>query len=55
MDAGYVGSDEVCLACHEASHKGYTARYNKTIHSKVLTPQNGRSELARRGCELLAR
>jgi DmsE family decaheme c-type cytochrome len=43
---GYVGS-ETCLACHVT----LKAAYEKTIHAKVLTEKNGRTELQRHGCE----
>ena len=43
---GYVGS-EVCLGCHSA----VKAKYEHTIHARVLTPQAGRNELMTRSCE----
>jgi DmsE family decaheme c-type cytochrome len=43
---GYIG-DETCLACHEELQPAY----DRTIHAKVLSEQNARSALMRRGCE----
>jgi DmsE family decaheme c-type cytochrome len=48
--ADYVG-DAVCLACHEALQEGFGEHYSRTVHAKVLTPQNARNELMGRGCE----
>lgn len=42
----YVGA-ETCAACHDAS----VATFAHTTHAKVLNETNGRTELARRGCE----
>jgi DmsE family decaheme c-type cytochrome len=42
----YVG-DEVCVACH----KDAAETYRHTIHAKVLTQQNARTEAMKRGCE----
>jgi len=47
-NATYVGQ-EVCLSCHETITPGLTAKYNHTVHSRVLSETH--SELAARGCE----
>ncbi len=44
--SGFVG-DEVCTACHEDAVKAY----QETIHSKVLTERNARTEAMKGGCE----
>ena len=44
--SGYVG-DEVCSSCHE----DLIGPYSHTIHAKVLTEQNARTEAMRYGCE----
>jgi DmsE family decaheme c-type cytochrome len=44
--AGYVG-DEVCSGCHEDAVKAYQT----TIHAKVLTERNARTEAMKWGCE----
>ncbi len=49
-DAEYLG-DAVCLTCHEALQEGFTEHYSKTIHAKVLAPQNALNEQMARGCE----
>jgi DmsE family decaheme c-type cytochrome len=49
-EAEYVG-DAVCLTCHEALEAGFTEHYSKTIHAKVLAPQNALNEQMARGCE----
>jgi DmsE family decaheme c-type cytochrome len=46
--ATYVGS-QVCLSCHESIAPGLTAKYNHTVHSRVLAETH--SPLAARGCE----
>lgn len=48
--AEYVG-DAVCLTCHEALDEGFGAHYAKTIHAKVLAPQNALDARMERGCE----
>ena len=48
--AAYVG-EATCLTCHEALKPGLTAKYNHTVHSRVLNEANGRGDLAYRGCE----
>ncbi len=42
----YMG-DAVCAACHE----NLLGHYERTIHAKVFSAENGRSERMRRGCE----
>jgi DmsE family decaheme c-type cytochrome len=49
-EATYLG-DAACLTCHEALHEGFTGEYSKTIHAKVLAPQNALNEKMARGCE----
>lgn len=44
--AGYVG-DEACTTCHG----DILDAYHDTIHARVLTAENARTELMRRGCE----
>jgi DmsE family decaheme c-type cytochrome len=46
----YVG-DQTCLTCHEGLSPGLTAKYGHTVHARVLNEANGRTELARHGCE----
>ncbi len=48
--SGYVG-DSTCLACHEALSEGFTERYGRTIHAKVLNEVNAHTKAAERGCE----
>ncbi len=44
--SGYVG-DEVCSGCHE----DLLGHYEQTIHAKVLTERNARTEAMKGGCE----
>ncbi len=42
----YLG-DAVCAACHE----NLLGHYNQTLHAKLFTAANGRTERMRQGCE----
>jgi DmsE family decaheme c-type cytochrome len=42
----YLG-DAVCAACHES----LLGHYNQTIHAKIFTGENGRTQRMRQGCE----
>jgi DmsE family decaheme c-type cytochrome len=48
--ATYDG-DAVCLSCHEAMKPGLTAKYDRTVHARVLNEVNARNELEDHGCE----
>ena len=44
-------SDAVCVACHNLLEEGFESHYARTIHAKVLTPQNALDNQMGRGCE----